>query len=103
MKLTQGTGTGTCRWNNKNMTIIFKDVFIFEDLLIIFFIYSIFKYVLSSIFIEIFWITSFFNKKNNIIKKKQKLKNFSENQLKILNNNNSYKKLLFFIFLKYFY
>ena len=125
VKLTQGTGRGTCWWsilflyiliNNirfliTSMLDTFFDKFysfccltysnIFDDLIVILMIYSFIKIVLMSSLNELVWPTQFFNRRHNIGFQVFKFRTFNEVILK-LKSANSFIFLNNFIFLNYF-
>ena len=74
---------------------------LFDDLIIIFMIYSFIKILLMSSLNELVWPTQFFNRRHNIGFQVFKFRTFTEVVLK-LNNSNSFILVLNYIFLSYF-
>lgn len=76
MKLTQGTSRGTCWWNNllEMAEIIFNflEDFFINDFITIIFLFFIFKFLFINIFLEIIWISFYFNNKFLFINIKKK-------------------------------
>ena len=127
VKLTQGTGRGTCWWSILYLIIDFiiilhrllitsmldflSDKFytlcslsyssLFDDLIVIFMIYSFIKILLLSSLNELVWPTQFFNRRHNIGFQVFKFRTFTEIVLK-LKSANSYIFLYNYIFLNYF-
>lgn len=117
MKLTQGTGRGTCWWNKIKIIFYFfgfKQVnllnffmsflesihininfylFSFEELLIILFLFSIAKLIILCIVIELIWPTHFFNKRHNINFQTLKLRDFQSVLLKLRIKSKGYYML----------
>lgn len=109
MKLTQGTGRGTCLWNkcfilmseflNKLDFFNYYLNWNFEDVLVVFLLYNFFKYLITCSIIELIWPTQFFNRKNNIGYQLFRFRTYSETILK-LRNYSSYFKIYNLFFLK---
>ena len=98
VKLTQGTGRGTCLWNKKMSIEYFNSCF-WEDFLIVLFSYSLFKYIIFSLIIELIWPTNYFNKKHNF-QCNIKYRSFSEFLLKLRLYSNFFNLKLIFITIK---
>lgn len=65
-------------------------LFSFEELLIILFLFSIAKFVLLCVVIELIWPTHFFNKRHNINFQTLKLRDFQSTLLKLRTKSNIY-------------
>ena len=128
MKLTQGTGRGTCWWNKifyffgflflvntikysllginnilNNVFFYFNSIFFFlDELLIIILIYNFMKLIIFNSIIELIWPTNYFNKKHNINFSLIKFRSFTEVLLK-LRLINKKKSVFFKYLLKYFF
>ncbi len=74
---------------------------LFDDLIVIFMLYSFIKILLMSSLSELIWPTQFFNRRHNIGFQVFKFRVFTEVLLK-LNNSNSFIFLLNYVFLSYF-
>ena len=74
---------------------------LFDDLIVIFMIYSFIKILLLSSLNELVWPTQFFNRRHNIGFQVFKFRTFTEVVLK-LKSSNSYIFLYNYIFLNYF-
>jgi len=127
VKLTQGTGRGTCWWSIYIFIIILINIFfrllitsvldiffdkfysfcclsysnLFDDLIVIFMIYSFIKVLLMSSLNELVWPTQFFNRRHNIGFQVFKFRTYTEVILK-LKSSNSFIFLNNYIFLNYF-
>ena len=65
----------------------------FEDVLVVFFLYSFFKYLVTCSIVELIWPTQFFNRRNNIGYSYLRFRTFTEVVLKLRNYSS-----LFFVF-----
>ena len=81
------------------MSFNYLDLNFWEDFFVIFFSYSILKYIIFSVIIEIIWPTSFFNRKHLIGFNLKRYRSFTETILKLKNLNSFYKVNFFYIFI----
>lgn len=73
-KVLVGEPVGWIKFCNIKMSLSIFDInffnfykaFLFEDLVIVFFLYSFLKYIILGSFVELIWPTQYFNKKHNI-------------------------------------
>ena len=107
VKLTQGTGRGTCGWINflKMSEILQKLDFFnfylnwnFEDVIVVFLLYNFFKYLIICSITELIWPTQFFNRKNNIGYQIFRFRTFTEVILKLRNYSSYYFVFNLFLF-----
>ena len=110
VKLTQGTGRGTCWWNIykifffflaitcyfKMMTLNFLDWFNYfnflswEDLFVFFFLYNFFKFLILNSVMELIWPTLYFNRKHSIGFKAYRLRTYTETILKLRSSSKTF-------------
>ena len=124
VKLTQGTGRGTCWWSKFiylhiilihyktlyfkvlesliNSLVLFLNVnSAFDHMLTIFMMYSFLKLLLLSSLLELIWPTHFFNKRHNFNSNSVKNRNFLEIILKI-RSVNVFRNILNTFLVKYY-
>lgn len=77
------------------MSFNFLDLNFWEDFFIIFFSYSILKYIIFSVIIELIWPTNYFNRKHFISLTFKKYRTMTELVLKLKKYNN-YNTINFF-------
>jgi len=81
------------------MSLSNLDLNFWEDFFVIFFSYSILKYIIFSLIIEIIWPTSFFNRKHLIGFTAKRFRTFTETILKLKNFNSYQSTNYFYIFI----
>lgn len=112
VKLTQGTGRGTCWWSiyvyykiffTKVFELLFSqkfDIYLYatlEDIFVVLMLYSFIKLILLSSVVELIWPTQFFNRRNSSNISIFRLRTFTETFLKLRSNNITISQLLVFI------
>ena len=98
VKLTQGTGRGTCWWSIFIFIFLFfytmsnlfflsnTDIYIYsslEDLFVVIMVYSFFKLILLSSMVELIWPTQFFNRRHLVFYCTTRFRTFTEFFLKL--------------------
>lgn len=107
VKLTQGTGRGTCWWSIYFLFFFFKvfellfsqklDIYVYstlEDVFVVLMLYSFIKLILLSSIIELIWPTQFFNRRNSMAVVGYRLRTFTEVLLKLRSVHNKFSKVL---------
>ena len=72
--------------------------FLWEDLIVIFFMYNFVKYLFIFALIELVWPTQFFNKRHNIGTNVIRFRTYSETALKLFNQSSYFSVFNFFFF-----
>lgn len=116
MKLTQGTGRGTCWWiktscrgvkflndgADDTAPLVFKSfnnvhwgaysyVLYFEEVLIILFLYAFIKFIFICVLVELIWPTHFFNRRHTSGYSFRRFRQYTELLSKVVVKNRKYR------------
>lgn len=85
-----------------NNIFTFSNFFIWEDFLVLTFVYIFFKFIILTSVLELIWPTHYFNRKNNIGFQSFRLRTYTETILK-LRSFYFFNNFLFFMLYVYFF